>query len=363
MARLSMRDVAARAQVSIGTVSNVVNNPDIVLPATREKVQQAIADLGWVPNQQAQQLRAGRGRTIGLAVMDVTNPFFADLLRAAQDVLFTHGFHATIGDANIDEARQTAILRTFLQQRVRGVILGPIGPQPSEVGALAKAHLPTVLVDRAADSVECCAVGVDDVAGGRIAIEHLVSQGHRRVAFVGGPSSLKQIRDRLEGAQAAALAGGADLLSISVPQLDFASGRLAADQVVQMDPRARPTGVFCANDLVAIAFLQGSPRQASTPSRTATTAITNAATESAHPQPSRLLSSNPTSTAALRYVQISVCFESATAEAEPSSRPVRRSNQLRNGITARLSAARAIPTGECSASRTPNSDSAASTLT
>lgn len=257
MARLSMRDVAARAQVSIGTVSNVVNNPDIVLPATREKVQQAIADLGWVPNQQAQQLRAGRGRTIGLAVMDVTNPFFADLLRAAQDVLFTHGFHATIGDANIDEARQTAILRTFLQQRVRGVILGPIGPQPSEVGALAKAHIPTVLVDRAADSVECCAVGVDDVAGGRIAIEHLVSQGHRRVAFVGGPSSLKQIRDRLEGAQAAALAGGADLLSISVPQLDFASGRLAADQVVLMDPRARPTGVFCANDLVAIAFLQG----------------------------------------------------------------------------------------------------------
>ena len=73
MARLSMRDVAALAQVSIGTVSNVLNNPDRVLPSTRERVEKAIAELGWVPNQQAQQLRAGRGRTIGLAVMDVTD--------------------------------------------------------------------------------------------------------------------------------------------------------------------------------------------------------------------------------------------------------------------------------------------------
>ncbi len=260
MARLSMRDVAARAQVSIGTVSNVVNNPDIVLPATREKVQQAIADLGWVPNQQAQQLRAGRGRTIGLAVMDVTNPFFADLLRAAQDVLFTHGFHATIGDANIDEARQTTILRTFLEQRVRGVILGPIGSQPSEVGALAKARTsPRCWSTGWPTPSERCTVGVDDVAGGRIAIEHLVSQGHRRVAFVGGPISTeadpRPSRGRPEPLHSRA---GADLLSISnVPELDFAAGRQAADEVVLMDPRARPTGVFCANDLVAIGLLQG----------------------------------------------------------------------------------------------------------
>lgn len=257
MSRLSMRDVAALAKVSIGTVSNVVNNPDIVLPATREKVEAAIAELGWIPNQQAQQLRAGRGRTIGIAVMDVTNPFFADLLRAAQDTFFAAGFHATIGDANIDEARQTAILTTFLQQRVRGVILGPIGPQPRAVGALAKANIPTVLVDRAADSLDCCTVGVDDVAGGRIAVEHLIDQGHKRVAFVGGPDSLSQIRDRLAGAREAADTGGAELVVIAVPQLDFASGKIAADHIAALPEAERPTGAFCANDHVAIAFLQG----------------------------------------------------------------------------------------------------------
>lgn len=257
MARLSMRDVAALAQVSIGTVSNVLNNPDRVLPSTRERVEKAIAELGWVPNQQAQQLRAGRGRTIGLAVMDVTNPFFADLLRSAQDVLFDNGFHATIGDADNNPQRQETILRTFLEQRVRGVILGPIGAQPDEVGELTKARIATVLVDRVAESVQCCTVGVDDHAGGRLAVDHLVETGHRRVAFVGGPISLKQVQDRLEGSKQAALEGDAELLVIAVPELDIAAGRQAADELVLMAPETRPTGVFCANDLVAIGLLQG----------------------------------------------------------------------------------------------------------
>lgn len=257
MARLSMRDVAALAQVSIGTVSNVLNNPDRVLPSTRERVEKAIAELGWVPNQQAQQLRAGRGRTIGLAVMDVTNPFFADLLRSAQDVLFDNGFHATIGDADNNPQRQETILRTFLEQRVRGVILGPIGAQPDEVGELTKARIATVLVDRVAESVQCCTVGVDDHAGGRLAVDHLVRTGHRRVAFIGGPISLKQVQDRLEGSKQAALEGDAELLVIAVPELDIAAGRQAADELVLMTPETRPTGVFCANDLVAIGLLQG----------------------------------------------------------------------------------------------------------
>ena len=257
MARLSMRDVAALAQVSIGTVSNVLNNPDRVLPSTRERVEKAIAELGWVPNQQAQQLRAGRGRTIGLAVMDVTNPFFADLLRSAQDVLFDNGFHATIGDADNNPQRQETILRTFLEQRVRGVILGPIGAQPDEVGELTKARIATVLVDRVVESVQCCTVGVDDHAGGRLAVDHRVETGHRRVAFVGGPISLKQVHDRLEGSKQAALEGDAERLVIAVPELDIAAGRQAADELVLMAPETRPTGVFCANDLVAIGLLQG----------------------------------------------------------------------------------------------------------
>lgn len=257
MGRLSMREVAALAQVSIGTVSNVLNNPERVLPSTRERVEAAIAELGWVPNKQAQQLRAGRGRTIGLAVMDVTNPFFADVLRGAQGKLAECGFSAMIGDADNDRQRQAGILRDFLEQRVRGVILGPIGIAPEEVEELTRAGIPTVLVDRVAGASQCCTVGVDDVAGGRVAAEHLVAQGHRSLAFVGGPSTLDQVRNRRDGAQEAALAGGATMLAVSTAQLDFASGRRAADELLLLGPDERPTGVFCANDLLAIGLLQG----------------------------------------------------------------------------------------------------------
>lgn len=257
MARLSMREVAALAQVSVGTVSNVLNNPDLVSPETRARVQKAIDELGWVPNRQAQQLRAGRGRTIGLAVMDVANPFFADLLRGAQSELARHGFGATIGDADNNPDLQKTVLRSFLAQRVRGVILGPIGNAPPLVGELERAGIPTVLVDRAASDKGSCTVGMDDVAGGGMAVNHLLERGHRSLAFVGGPAHLDQVRDRLTGARAAAEAAGAQLTTIAIPQLDFASGRSAADELAHLPAAERPTGIFCANDMAAIGFLQG----------------------------------------------------------------------------------------------------------
>ncbi|HOA26434.1 MAG TPA: LacI family DNA-binding transcriptional regulator [Arachnia sp.] len=255
--RVSMREVAALAQVSIGTVSNVLNNPDRVLPTTRERVQEAIAELGWIPNKQAQHLRAGRSRTIGVALMDIANPFFADILRGASAKLEAAGYSVLIGDSDQNLERQARTLHGFLEQRVQGVILGPIGATPPEVAELTAAGIPTVLFDRFAKDAECCSVGVDDVAGGRIAVEHLLQAGHRSIAFVGGPSSLAQVRERREGAEAAAAEAGATLLAISTPQLDFAGGRQAADEVVLLPTELRPTGVYCANDMTAIGMLQG----------------------------------------------------------------------------------------------------------
>lgn len=251
-----MRDVAAMARVSIGTVSNVINNPERVLPSTRERVEEAIRHLGWVPNQQAQALRAGKSRVIGLAVMDVANPFFADVLRGAQGRLEESGYAATIGDSDNRPEREASALRSFRDQRVRGVILGPIGATPPEVEALLQARVPTVLVDRAHGGTGC-SVGVDDVAGGRIAAEHLIAEGHSALAFVGGPSTLAQVRDRRTGAEEAAAAAGVSILTIPVDALDFASGRSAAEELARLSATQRPTAIFCANDMIAIGLLQG----------------------------------------------------------------------------------------------------------
>lgn len=255
-ARLSMRDVALQAQVSVGTVSHVVNHPDRVQPKTRQRVEQAIAELGWVPNPQARALRSGRSRTIGLAVMDVANPFFADLLRGAQARFEEAGYTATIGDADNRLAREAHLLRSFLGQRLSGVILGPIGALPPEVAALTDAGVPTVLVDRIGGE-DCCTIGVDDIAGGHLAGEHLVETGHRRIAFVGGPAELPQVAQRLTGLQRACRNGGVEVIEVPTPALDFPSGREAADRIAAMDPASRPTGILCANDLLAIGMLQG----------------------------------------------------------------------------------------------------------
>lgn len=254
--RLSMRDVADRASVSVGTVSNAINNPGRLQPATLQRVQAAIEELGWVPNPQARALRAGRSLTIGLAVMDVANPFFADVLRGAQSRLEEAGYAATIGDADNRLPREAQLLRSFLGQRLSGVILGPIGPLPEEVAALTAAGVPTVLVDRL-DEPGCCTIGVDDVAGGRLAGEHLLAAGHRRLAFIGGPDTLPQVIHRRQGFLAAAGEAGTPVDELPTPALDFASGRAAAEELVAWPRDTRPTGVFCANDLVAIGMLQG----------------------------------------------------------------------------------------------------------
>jgi LacI family transcriptional regulator len=189
---VSIRDVALRAGVSLGTVSNVLNRPDQVAEGTRERVLQAIGDLGFVRNESARQLRAGTSRTLGLESM-----------------------------------------------RRRGT--------------------PVVLVDRRASGPGQCSVAVDDVLGGRLAADHLIERGHRRLAFVGGSSGLPQIQERHAGVVAAVRErwGDEEALTVFAPSvLTVETGRQAAAQIVGMPAAQRPTAVICANDLLALGVLQ-----------------------------------------------------------------------------------------------------------
>jgi LacI family transcriptional regulator len=258
-ASISMKDVAALAGVSLGTVSNVVNSPDLVSESTRERVRLAIAKLGWVPNESARQLRAGRSRSIGMVVIDIGNPFFTDVLMAVEDCVHAHGYSVQVGNSASQPARESAQLRLFEQQRVRGVLCAPIWGVDDRVQDLRGRGIPVVLVDRAGDQTGFCSASVDDVEGGRLAVAHLIDLGHERIALVGGPSRLQQVRDRRLGADVArADAGGrTQLLTISTPALDTGSGTAAADEIVAMPDVERPTAVFAANDLVAIGLLQG----------------------------------------------------------------------------------------------------------
>ena len=257
MASSSIRDVAARAGVSVGTVSNVLNHPSKVSSLASERVLAAIEELGFVRNDAARQLRAGRSRTLGLVVLDVRNPFFTDIARGAEDRAAVGGLSVLLGNSDENSDRESTYLDLFEEQRVFGVLISPYGDVTARLERLRDRGTPAVLVDRSGGDSSFSSVSVDDVAGGRLAVQHLLSVGRRRIAFVGGPFEIRQVVDRLEGARQALTAHpDASLEVIDTVALSVIAGREAGRALVARRADDRPDAIFAANDLIAMGVLQ-----------------------------------------------------------------------------------------------------------
>ncbi|MBT8226740.1 MAG: LacI family DNA-binding transcriptional regulator [Dactylosporangium sp.] len=260
MPTASIKEVARQAGVSIGTVSNVLNHPHVVAPATRQRVLGVIERLGYVRNDSARQLRAGRSRIISIMVLDVANPFFTDVVRGAEASAEEHGLVVMVCDSGNSVARERRYLDMLEEQRVQGVLITPVDDgQDSRLGQFVRRGTPVVFVDREARQRNRCSVAVDDVLGGRLAGDHLAERGHRRIAFVGGPFTTRQVVDRHEGCSAALvgrIGASAHLLVVSTACLTVAAGRRAGEDIADLPTQRRPTAVFCANDLLALGLLQ-----------------------------------------------------------------------------------------------------------
>ena len=264
MTAASVRDVALRAKVSVGTVSNVMNHPDKVAAATVARVQAAIDELGFIRNDAARQLRDGRSKTIGLVVLDVRNPFFTDIALGAEDKAATAGLSVTLGNSDENPVREATYLDLFEQQRVHGVLISPYADITARLRALRQRGIPAVLVDRTSSDTTFSSVSVDDLAGGRLAVEHLIAQGRRRIAFIGGPMEIRQVTDRLEGArQAVAVNPDVSLEVIEIEALSVIAGRSAGASIVARPRAQRPDAIFAANDLVSMGVLQALMMQGS----------------------------------------------------------------------------------------------------
>lgn len=255
---VSIRDVAHRAGVSVGTVSNVLNRPDEVSAESVDRVSRAIEELGYVRNDAARKLRAGVSTTVGFVVLDGQNPFYNDVVRGAEDEATRHGIAILYGNTDEDPGREKQYIDLFEEQQVRGLLIAPYGDVTARLQKLRARGIAAVLVDRFSGDGRFSSVSVDSVAGGRLAVEHLIGRGRRRVAFVGGPFDMRQVTDRLAGARAAAENADVpvELEVIATTAMTVEDGVAAGARIIAR-PRAQwPDAVFASNDLLALGLLQ-----------------------------------------------------------------------------------------------------------
>lgn len=258
--RPSITDVAKRAGVSVGTVSNVLNRPDQVTPATRERVQAAIEEMSFVRNASARQLRAGTIRTVGAIVLDIANPFFTEVARGIEDRLAPDEYTLMLSSSDEDPEREARYLRLYEEHGVQGVLVTPSQGSLDVILAMRDRGVGVVLLDATSEVEDVSSVGVDDVRGGQLAVEHLLALGHERLAFVNGPDTIRQCVDRRAGVVAALVAAGRDpqdvLTEVAVGSLNADAGEQAMNEILAMDADRRPTATFCVNDLTALGALR-----------------------------------------------------------------------------------------------------------
>lgn len=199
MARTSSKDVAARAGVSIATVSHVINDTRFVSDETRQKVLDAIKDLNYRPNAIARSLVTNSTRTIGLVVSDITNPFFTAAARGVEDGMISYGYNTIFCNTDEDPQREENYLHLLATQQIDGLIITPTGMPTTSLLALAEARVPIVQLDRCAPGLEAPLVAVNNEDGAYRAIRYLLDLGHRRIAFLMGIDTVSTQIERLNG--------------------------------------------------------------------------------------------------------------------------------------------------------------------
>lgn len=250
-AQVRIDDVAARAGVSAGTVSNTLNHPERVKPSTQAAVRRAIADLGFVPNLQARVLNGAPSNVIALIVLDLTSPFYMEIAHSVERAAREAGHVVMLCNSENDTDREEELMRILAAQRVRGALLSPSSGSGDRLGRLDPA-LPVVVLDYMGLE-NGCAVAVDDLAGGRLGARHLLELGHRRLAFVGGPAGLRQMHHRAKGMRDVISLAGLHpddaLVQVNVDDIGIQGGMEAAGRLLAL-PQL-PTGIMCGNDMLA----------------------------------------------------------------------------------------------------------------
>ncbi len=253
----SLRDVADRAGVSVATASRVVSGSAPVRPETRERVERAVRDLLYVAPD-----RSAPTGAIGLLVPEFGNPIFAALAQAMETRATSAGFASILCNTGGSALRELDYVHMLLARRVDGMIficaeITDVRGEHVHYAQLLEQGARLVFVNGTSESLDVTSVGVDERAAGRLATEHLLELGHRRIGFVAGEAYSLPTREKLQGrADALRAAGVAPSGLVANDAFSVAGGRRALRMLMTNDDPDRATGVICSNDLMAIGALQ-----------------------------------------------------------------------------------------------------------
>jgi len=255
-----MSDIADLLGISQTTVSHVLRGRDgefRIGAETARKVREVAEQLGYRPSALARSFKDHRAYSLGLAVGDLANPFWAGLALGAQQEAEKNGYILMVSHTGELLEKEQQLLDTLRERRVDGLILSPAQLKPRHLTALRREGLPFVLVDRTIDGLAVPSVTTDSAAGLRLAVDHLVGRGHRRIAYLGGPTHISTFRERLRGFRKAVAHHGFKPGPYAVAPSEPEAARKAAERLFRRTPPA--TAIIAANFWLTIGVLRAAP--------------------------------------------------------------------------------------------------------
>ncbi len=252
----TINDVAKKAQVSISTVSRVLNGTAFVNGEVKKRVEEAIQELAYQPSPAARSLRVNRSRIIGLLISDIQNPFFMSLIQGVEDEAHRNGYSLLLCNSNEDSNKEQQYLEVLCAERVAGAIIVPTRERlEAGIDNFHKRNIPLVAVDRRIKDNSVDAVLVDNILGAREAVAHLINNGYRRIGVIVGPKTITTGRERLEGYRQALQEAGIpyDPLLTRSGTFRKESGQQLAQELLAITPAI--DALFVGNNLMAMGAL------------------------------------------------------------------------------------------------------------
>jgi LacI family transcriptional regulator len=253
---ITIRDVARRAGVSTMTVSRVINGSGYASPETRKRVEQAVGELGYLPNAVARHLRSRRTNTIALVLSDITNPFFTTIARGVEDAAAVRGYAVMFANTDESESEEMQYLRILAQRQIDGVLLVPAGSSAGPFRLMRTQGIPVVVIDRRVTARHVDEVHCDSVSGAEQLVEHLIALGHRRIAIISGRHNISTAVDRVAGYERALTRAGIEV-DPDLIRYDSFSNKAGYDRTREfLSISPRPTAIFAANNFIAFGSLR-----------------------------------------------------------------------------------------------------------